>query len=198
MADAPETKPRWYRLTPDRLVLGLLAVEGLLLLSQWGGWLPFNRHKGWTVLMAVAAVGLTLLWMLLWFAAALIFRCRFQYSLRSLFVLVFAVAIPCSWLATEMQAARRQRDALIAIADVLHGYVTMDYLDTVPGTLDVPYPEWLGDLLGDDFFTDVTSVYLTGRELTDRDLGHLRAFCQLVSGHRFDEKCYCASGVDRL
>ena len=84
MADAPETKLRWYRLTPNRLVLGLLAVEAFLLLSNWGGWFPFNQHKGWTVLMAVAAVGLTFLWMLLWFAAALLFRCRFQYSLRSL------------------------------------------------------------------------------------------------------------------
>ncbi len=108
---APQPKLRWYRLTPDRLVIGLLAVEGLLLLSEWGGWFPFNQHKGWTVLMAVAAVGLTFLWMLLWFAAALIFRCRFQYSLRSLFLLVLAVAIPCSWLAVEMQNERKQMAA---------------------------------------------------------------------------------------
>jgi hypothetical protein len=72
----------WYRLTPDRLVTGLLAVEGFLLLSEWFGWFAFNQHKGWTVLIAVAVVGLTLLIMLFWLAAALLFRCRFQYSLR--------------------------------------------------------------------------------------------------------------------
>ena len=55
MADAP--KPRWYRLTPDRLVLLLLAVEGLLWLSERFCWFPFNQHKGWTVLIAVASVG---------------------------------------------------------------------------------------------------------------------------------------------
>ena len=58
--------------------------------------------------MAVAAVGLTFLLMLLWFAAALLFRCRFQYSLRSLFCWSLAVAIPCSWLAVEMQHERKQ------------------------------------------------------------------------------------------
>ena len=42
----PTAKPRWYRLTPDRCVLGLLALEGFLLLSAWFRWFPFNQHKG--------------------------------------------------------------------------------------------------------------------------------------------------------
>ena len=33
MADLP--KPRWYRLTPDRLIVGLLIPEAFLLLLQW-------------------------------------------------------------------------------------------------------------------------------------------------------------------
>ena len=52
MVDAPVPKPRWYHLTPDRAVLGLLAVEGFLLLSEWCQWFAFNRHKGYTVLIA--------------------------------------------------------------------------------------------------------------------------------------------------
>ena len=64
---------------------------------------PVQPHKGWTVLIAMAAVGLTMLLMLLWLLAALLFRWRFQYSLRSLLLLVVAVAIPCSWLAVEMK-----------------------------------------------------------------------------------------------
>jgi hypothetical protein len=58
MADAPErtckASRRWFRLTPDRCVLGLLALEGFLLLSAWLRWFPFNEHKGYAVLVAVA------------------------------------------------------------------------------------------------------------------------------------------------
>ena len=82
MADAPECEPRrWFPLTPDRAVLGLLAVEGFLWLSERFHYLPFNDHKGWTVLIAVASVGVLLL-MFLWFSVSLIFHWRFQYSLR--------------------------------------------------------------------------------------------------------------------
>ena len=115
MADAPEANRHWFRLTPDRLVLGLLAAEGFLLLSGHFRWFAFNQHKGWTVLVNLAVVGLTLLLMFLWFAAALLFRCRFQYSLRSLMLLVLAVAVACSWFATQMQRARKQRDVVQAI-----------------------------------------------------------------------------------
>ena len=71
MADAIEPNHGWYRLTPDRVVIGMLAAEGFLLLSERFRWFAFNQHKGWTVLVALATVGLTLLLMLLWFAAAL-------------------------------------------------------------------------------------------------------------------------------
>ena len=43
-------KPSWYHLTPDRFLLGLFLVVGVLFLSEWFSWLPFNRSKGWTVL----------------------------------------------------------------------------------------------------------------------------------------------------
>ena len=50
-------------------------------------WFPFNQHKGWTVLIAIATVGAALLLMFLWFLAALLFRLRFQFSILSLLVL---------------------------------------------------------------------------------------------------------------
>ena len=90
-------------------MVGLLTIEGFLLLSEQFGWFAFNRHQGWTVLIALSAVGATLLFLSLWFAAALTHRWRFQYSLRSLFLIVVAVAVGCSWMATEMQQARRKR-----------------------------------------------------------------------------------------
>ena len=50
--------------------------------------------------------------MFLWFLAALVFRLRFQFSILSLLLLVVVVAVPFSWLATEMNAARKQREAV--------------------------------------------------------------------------------------
>ena len=70
------------------------------------------------MLIAVASVGVFLLLMLLWFLAALVFRLRFQFSILSLLVLVVAVALPFSWLATEMKAARKQREAVEQIENL--------------------------------------------------------------------------------
>jgi hypothetical protein len=111
----PSHSGYWPHPTPNHVVIGLLAVEGLLLLSARFRWFAFNEHKGWTVLVALAAVGLTLLLLSLWFVAAVLFRRPFQYSLRSLLLLAVVVAIPFSWLATEMQRAREQRDTVAAI-----------------------------------------------------------------------------------
>ena len=108
MADS-RPKSRWYHITPDRLIIGLLAVEGFLLLSEQFQWFAFNERKGWTVLIAVAAVCLALVVMFLWFAASLLFRLRFQVTVRSLVVLVVVVAIPSSWFAIELREAERQR-----------------------------------------------------------------------------------------
>ena len=99
----PTPHSRWYRLTPDRLILVLLAVEGLLWLSERLGWPVW--HKGYAVLTAVATVGVAFLAMLLWFAASLIFHWRFQFSLRSLLVLAVVIALPGSWMAAEIRQA---------------------------------------------------------------------------------------------
>jgi hypothetical protein len=174
----PQPKLRWYRLTPDRLVVGLLAVEGLLLLSEWFRWFPFNQHKGWTVLIAVASVGVALLAMFVWLAASLLFRWRFQFTIRALLVLVVVVAIPCSWLAVEMKKAREQREAAQAIWEA--GIVWYDYqFDASRNFVPTPEPTgaaWLRNLLGDNFFT---TVVFAACEVTDARLEHLKALTQL-------------------
>ena len=53
-----EAQLRWFHLTPGRCPGGLLAVEGLLWLSERFGWLPW--HKGYAVLTAVAVVAAAL------------------------------------------------------------------------------------------------------------------------------------------
>ncbi len=128
MADAPQKTPRrrWFRLTPDRAVVALLAMEGFLLLSGWFQWFAFNRHKGYTVLIAIAAVGVALLLMLLWFLVAVLFRLRFQFSILSLLLLTLVVAVLCSWLVVERKQAREQREAVVAIR-AFGGWVVYDY-----------------------------------------------------------------------
>ena len=44
-AGKPKSRLRWYRLTPDRLLIALLPIEGLLLLSERFRWFPFNEHQ---------------------------------------------------------------------------------------------------------------------------------------------------------
>ena len=98
--DAPE-KRRWFVPTPAWLICGLLVVEGLLWLSERYRWFWFNEKKGWTVLIAVAVVGAAMVLMLLWWLAALVFRWRFQFSVRLLLMLVLAIAFPCCRLVSE-------------------------------------------------------------------------------------------------
>jgi phosphate/sulfate permease len=194
-AAAEKAHSRWYRLTPDRVVVALLALEGFLLLSAWFRWFPFNQYKGWTVLVAIAGVGAAMLLMFLWFLAAVVFRWRFQFSILSLLVLTVVVAIPCSWLATEMKAARRQREAVEEI-EKAGGKVTFEYQANprgrvIPRAKGPPLlrpprpgakpqgPPWLRMLLGDDIFVSVTEVDLSGSRVSDTGLERLEGLPQL-------------------
>ena len=38
----------------------------------------------------------------------LLFRWRFQFSIRSLLILTMLIAVPCSWLAVEMKAGEER------------------------------------------------------------------------------------------
>lgn len=165
----PKPSIRWYRLTPDRLVLVLLAVECLLWLSERFGWLLW--HKGYAVLTAVALVAAALVAMLLWFAVALVFHLRFQFSIRSLLVAAVAVAIPCSWLGVKMQQERRQSGAATAIEE-LGGIVSWS---------EPSGPEWLRKTMGDDYFQDVEAVILNlaNSKTSDTGLEHLKEFTEL-------------------
>jgi hypothetical protein len=175
--NAEPSHPRWFYPTPGRAVVGLLAVEGVLLASQHFRWFPFNQHKGYTVLVAVGAVLAFMAMMLLWFLAALIFRLRFQFSIRSLLLLMVAVAVPCSWLATEMKAAREQERAVEAIQK-LDGCVRYDLQDA-DGNAEPSGPERLRKLLGADCLVSVVEINLNATNATDAGLEHLKGLAQL-------------------
>jgi len=165
----PKRSIRWFHLTPDRIVIGLLVTECLLWLSERFQWFGFNFHKGWTVLVAVATVLVALGLMLVWFVVSLLFRWRFQFSIRSLLILTLAVAIPSSWLGLEMRQAKRQREAVQALEDV-------------SGAVDWSGPAGpvlLRNLLGPDFFDHVVSVDLVCNPVSDDDVEPLKELCDL-------------------
>ena len=149
-------------------MIGLLALEVLLLLSEGFQWFAFNEKRGWTMLIAMESAALAIFLMLLWFASSMLFRWRFQYTLRSLLVLILAVAIPFSWLATETQRVKRQRAAVEGIRKVGG---SVDY--TYHRNGKPPGPNWLQNLLGVDLFEDIFGVDCCGRGVTDRDLEHV-------------------------
>ncbi|MGD0898407.1 MAG: hypothetical protein ABR915_11265 [Thermoguttaceae bacterium] len=173
MADPLEPRLPWYRPTPDRAVIGLLALEGLLSLSERFRWFPFNAHKGWTVLICVASVSAWVLLMLGWFAAALVFRWRFQFSIRSLLLLTVAVALPCSWLSRELKKAREQQEAVEGITK-LGGWASPGCQISTKSCLiceaEPPPPVWLQNLLGDEFFRNTMAALV----LTDAELAHIK------------------------
>ena len=84
----------------------------------------------------------------------------FQYSVRTLLVLVTVAAVPCSWVAVKTQQARRER----AIAPAIERIGGTAVWATPSG------PAWLRKLLGDDQFTSVDIVRLQNPGITDADL----------------------------
>jgi hypothetical protein len=153
---------RWYRVTPDRLIIGLLLVECLFWLSErlGAGW-----HKGYAVLATTSVVGVATVLTGLWFAVALFFRRQFQFSIRSLLVMAAIAALACSWLAWELRKAQEQRDAVNALCggDRSEFELLLLYDDYVVdksgnGNSGPAEPAWLIDWLGIDFFGDVNWV----------------------------------------
>ena len=99
----PKPELRWYHPAPGRLVLGLLAVEVFLLLSDYFQWFAFNERKGWTVLIGLASFGAAILVLLVSLAIGLILRRGFRFSLRALLLFVVVCAVVCSWFAVTME-----------------------------------------------------------------------------------------------
>ena len=87
---------------------GLAGSDRLSFLLRAISLVSGSHHQGFTVLIAVGGVGVVTALMLLRYIMALGLKWRFQFSVRSLFVLVTALTVPFIWLAAEMKEARRQ------------------------------------------------------------------------------------------
>jgi hypothetical protein len=174
---APKPKLRWYRLTPDRAVIGLLIVECLLWLSDRFGWLGW--HKGYAVLTGVGMVVAAVLVLLLWWLAALVSRWRFQFSVLALLVLTTSIALLSGWLAMEMKNARNQ-----------HVMIDKPYLAPVydwegegdnsrPPSAQPSEPNWLRGFFGRDSFDTVIGASIASNPVTDAELEELKRLPQL-------------------
>lgn len=114
------------------------------------------------MLTAVAVVAGAIMLLLFWYFASLLFRRRFQFSIRSLLVLTVAVALPSGWLAVGVRQAARQRQCIHAIAK-RGGLAFYEYQvkeDSVEVDAQSLVPEALVNWLGVDFFHRVTAVWL--------------------------------------
>jgi hypothetical protein len=154
-------QPRWYHFTPDRLLTALLPAVGLLWLSERYRWFPFNEHKNWTVLIAIAVVLAAIVLLLLWFGVSLVFRLRFQFGIRSLLVLTFVLAVVGSWFAVRVGQARRQANVVEALREarrrITYDYETDDDGPFIDSAIS-PGPAWLEVRLGGDFLSDVVTA----------------------------------------
>ncbi len=182
----PELKRRWYRLSPDRFVDGLLAVVGLLWLSDRFQLFGFDQHKGSMVLISLAVVCLAALVMLLWWIASLLFDWRFQFGIRSVLAFCLTCSIVVGWLAVEIQRSRRLAETVDWIHDS-GGWVDYDWeVDADNNQIsnrEPPEPCWLRATLGDDFFSEVAAIYLVSGQTTDAGLAQLKGLTKLRELH---------------
>jgi hypothetical protein len=147
----------------------LLVAEGLLWLSDQIGWPAWQ--KGFAVMTAAAAVGAAMFLMLIGFVAKVLLRWRYQFSIRSLLLLVPLVAIPCSWMAVEIERSRKQMEA-VRIVEELHGWVVYD-------KENISAPRWIRVLLGNSFFQEVRTVNLNNANCTPGTLERIRALSRI-------------------
>jgi hypothetical protein len=82
----------------------------------------------------------------------------FQFSLRTLLIVVLIAAIPCAWLRSKIEQKRQERQTVEAIlksgGDVKYDYQIANPPATAPGL------GWLRGTLGEEFFSEVVSVYI--------------------------------------
>jgi hypothetical protein len=110
----------------------------------------------------------------------------YQYSLRSLMLLVLLVAIFMSWFAVKMKQARVQRTIVVELlktnAAIGYNYLH-DELGNPTKRADTFVPYWLENILGRDFFENVTTIIF--EEPNDRDLDYLNSLTHVQSIYVF-------------
>lgn len=101
----------------------------------------------------------------------------FQFSLRTLLVVVLLVSIGMSWLG----GVWRQREA-VEVIEKAGGSVFYDYDDhwAFNETREPSVPEWMVDVFGGDLFFDVSTVILSETEFGDDEMAYLKRLTNLT------------------
>ncbi|MGA2063201.1 MAG: hypothetical protein ABSG67_22245 [Thermoguttaceae bacterium] len=181
----PKPKLRWYRYCPQIFVVLVIVLIFSLINKLFLADYFVRASEGnasfmpqiylLLVLLVEASVPVFLLW--------LSKRHWYQYSLRTLMIVVTVFAVACSWFAVKMQQAKKQRETVEAI-EKLNYFVTYDYempsyRQFIPKP-QPPGPEWLRKLLGIDFFCNVTSIISPeNNDINGAVLEHLQGMPQL-------------------
>lgn len=115
-------------------------------------------------------------------------RRRFlQFSLKTLLLLTFAVAVSCAWFKAKLDRKERERTAIAEIRKNggTAGHVWRQW-PPGPWSIDMkipPGPKWLRKRLGDDFFSDVVAVSVSGDQITAEWLTHLEPLTEMTVAH---------------
>jgi len=177
-SDVPKpTKPRWYTPTPAKFLFAVLVMQGVLFLSTHYRWFWFNEQKGFTVLITVAATAIALLLLVVCMLISRFFKTKAQFSLATLLLMVAVVAVPCGWLARDIERARRQR----AIVEAIRSHGEAFYFNTWEPTYK-KFPaslvnKWVVPTLGYDFVDDI--IWVECHSTTDVELEQLQDSTQL-------------------
>lgn len=156
-----DRRPRWFHITPERFVGALIVVEIFLWLSDGYRWFAFDEKKGLPLLIALAALAISLLGFAVRFLFALTFHRRFQFGIRTLLLLTLAAAIPFSWMAASVDRAKKMRQLVERLRNEREFHIeTRTWLTP---------PEWLSSLLGGEFFSRATFFCHPVSDLTDED-----------------------------
>jgi hypothetical protein len=164
---APAKSP-WYTPTANKFLALVLLMQGVLFLSSHYRWFAFNQHKGYTVLITVAATVVLLTLLLGWVLMSWFFKRKQQFSLATLMLMVPVMAIPCGWLGREIDRARNVAEAKKAL---YFGFGPASFLFREE-------PHFLESLLGREFFKEDLRHFQVSHA-GDRDLEHLAHFTEL-------------------
>jgi len=96
----------------------------------------------------------------------------FRYSLRTLMIVV---TVFCVWMGITAKRARDQRQAVEAVREV-SGQVFYKHQWPLNSPSDPPGPEWLRQLMGDEYFFSVFFLNFGNPWVTDAELEHLKGF----------------------
>lgn len=171
-------KPRWYTLTPSKVLAFVLLVQVFLFLSAGSFPLWFKLPQAFAILVAVAVTAFCLLLLAAWVLVGWIFKAKRQFGLATLLLAVLAVAFPCGWLARQFDLVR-QRQQLAATLGSHNAYLSYygPSSERLIDPLGQKARKYLVSMLGEDFFTEVTHIDMV--RATEADLEILQQFPRL-------------------